>query len=219
MEANGMLKYGDKIIEAFRDGTFLSEHLKKSDNVAYDYMLKEVSKFVKKIKSMAKNINLSLFNEFFESSPVNYAKYLINFKNTEKKQRICNWGKKQNISFKRQNKKNERKRKKKKSADETLKVIEEILDYNKNAQRFFPLASKVDKRKSEPTPKESIAERVKLRRQRSAEIAKKEKKISLELFGRYFGRSSPSDMYKALNEIKKPRRKQSRSKYNRKQTD
>ena len=85
MEANGMLKYGDKIIEIFRDGTFLSEHLKKSDNVAYDYVLKEVSKFVKKIESMAKNINLSLFNEFFESSPVNYAKYLINLKNTEKK--------------------------------------------------------------------------------------------------------------------------------------
>ena len=29
MHANDMLEYGDKIIEAFRDGTFSSEHLKK----------------------------------------------------------------------------------------------------------------------------------------------------------------------------------------------
>ena len=28
MHANDMLKYRDKIIEAFRDGTFSSEHLK-----------------------------------------------------------------------------------------------------------------------------------------------------------------------------------------------
>ena len=108
------------------------------------------------------------------------------------------------------------KEQKNKNLDETLKIIKEILDYNENAQRFFPLASEVDKGKSEPTPEESIAERVKLRRQRSAEIAKKEKKIGLELFGRYFGYLSPSDMYKALNETKKPRRKQGRSKRNRK---
>ena len=108
------------------------------------------------------------------------------------------------------------KEKKNKNLDETLKIIKEILDYNENAQRFFPLASEVDKGKSEPTPEESIAERVKLRRQRSAEIAKKEKKRGLELFGRYFGYLSPSDRYKALNETKKPRRKQGRSKRNRK---
>ena len=29
MYANDMLDYGDKIIEAFRNGNFLSEHLKK----------------------------------------------------------------------------------------------------------------------------------------------------------------------------------------------
>ena len=28
MQANDILEYRDKIIEAFRDGTFLSEHLK-----------------------------------------------------------------------------------------------------------------------------------------------------------------------------------------------
>ena len=83
MQAKDMLKYRDEIIEAFRNGTFLSEHLKKSDDAAYDYVLKDVSKFIKKIESMAENINLSLFNEFFDSSPVDQAKYLINLKNTE----------------------------------------------------------------------------------------------------------------------------------------
>ena len=34
MKVNDMLEYRDKIIEAFRDGTLLSEHLKKSDDVA-----------------------------------------------------------------------------------------------------------------------------------------------------------------------------------------
>ena len=40
MHANDMLKYSNKVIEAFRNGTSLSEHLKKSDNSAYDYVLK-----------------------------------------------------------------------------------------------------------------------------------------------------------------------------------
>ena len=53
-------------------------------------VLKDVSKFIKNIESMTKNINLSLFNEFFELSPVDYVTYLINFKNTEEKKRICN---------------------------------------------------------------------------------------------------------------------------------
>ena len=35
LHANGMLEYVDKIIEAFRDGTFSSEHLKKPDDAAY----------------------------------------------------------------------------------------------------------------------------------------------------------------------------------------
>ena len=78
MQANDMLNYRDEIIEAFRNGTFSSEHLKKSDNAAYDYRLKDASKSIKKIESMAKNINLSLINEFFELSPVDHAKYLIN---------------------------------------------------------------------------------------------------------------------------------------------
>ena len=75
----------------------------------------------------------------------------------------------------------------KKSADETLKIIEEILDYNKRTQRTFLLASEVDKGKSEPKVdrrklelniKESIAKRVRLRRKKIDEI-KEEKKICI----------------------------------------
>ena len=79
MQANDMLEYRDKIIEAFRDGTFSTEQLKRSGDAAYDYVLKDVEKFIQKIKSMAEKINLSLFEDFFEpSSPADYAKELIN---------------------------------------------------------------------------------------------------------------------------------------------
>ena len=37
-----------------------------------------------------------------------------------------------------------------KNADETLEIINKILDYNKEAQNFFNRASKVNKRKSKP---------------------------------------------------------------------
>ena len=67
MHANDMLEYRDKIIEASRDGTFSSEHLRKSDDAAHNYVLTGVEKFIQKIKSMAENINLSLFEYFFES--------------------------------------------------------------------------------------------------------------------------------------------------------
>ena len=72
IQANDMLEYRDKIIEAFKDGTFSSEYLKKSDAAAYDYLLKDVKNFIQKIESIAENINLSLFKNFFgSSSPVN----------------------------------------------------------------------------------------------------------------------------------------------------
>ena len=41
---------------------------------------------------------------------------------------------------------------KNKSADETLRIIEEIFDYNKGSQKTSSIASKVDKRKAEPKP-------------------------------------------------------------------
>ena len=34
MQVNDLLEYRNKIIEAFKDGTFSSEHLQKSDDAA-----------------------------------------------------------------------------------------------------------------------------------------------------------------------------------------
>ena len=109
MQANDLLEYRNKIINAFKDGTFLSKYLKKSDNAAHDCVQEDVKDFIQKIESMAETINLNLFNKFFESSsPVDYAKMLINVKNAdENKQKNCRRGGRQNIIFKRQNKKNE----------------------------------------------------------------------------------------------------------------
>ena len=77
MQANDLLEYRDKIIDAFKDGTFSSERLKKLDDAAYDYVLKDVNNFIQEIKSMEEKINLSLSKDFFESSsPADYAEML-----------------------------------------------------------------------------------------------------------------------------------------------
>ena len=89
MQANDVLEYRSKIIKAFKDGTFLSEHLKKSDAAAYNYVLKDVNNFIEEIKWMEEKINLSLFEDFFQSSsPVDYAKKLINIKNADESRGI-----------------------------------------------------------------------------------------------------------------------------------
>ena len=81
--------------------------------------------------------------------------------------------------------------------DETLKIIEEILDYIKETQKVFALASKIDKGKSEPKPEESIAKRVRLRREKITEIEKEEQNINNKLFKEYFTNyQSPSDVHK-----------------------
>ena len=86
MQPDEILEYRDKIIDAFKNGTFLSEYLKKPDDTGYEYVLKNVKKFTQEIESMSKKINLSLFEEFFESSsPANYAKMLINTNPDENK--------------------------------------------------------------------------------------------------------------------------------------
>ena len=85
MQANDLLEYRDKIIDVFKDGTFLSKHSKKSDAAAYNYVLKDVNRFIEEIKSMEEKTDLSLFEECFEhSSPADYAKMLINIKNQDK---------------------------------------------------------------------------------------------------------------------------------------
>ena len=65
MHANDMLEYQDKIVEVFRDGTFSSEHLKESDDAAYDYILEDVNNLFRKLNRWQKKNNLNLFEDFF----------------------------------------------------------------------------------------------------------------------------------------------------------
>ena len=83
IQVNDLLKHRDAIIDAFEKRIFLFEQLKGESKNAGEFVIEEVSNFIQKIESMSKNINLSFFNEFFESSLVDYAKYLINLKNTK----------------------------------------------------------------------------------------------------------------------------------------
>ena len=101
-------------------------------------MLKDVNKFIEKIKSMEEKIYLSLFKEFFElSSQARYAKELINAKNwDESKERV------EEIEYtisdsQDEIKKMSEKEKKDKNADEKLEVIKKILDLNKDVQNFL----------------------------------------------------------------------------------
>ena len=66
MQANDLLEYRNKIIDAFKDGNFLCKYLKKSDAAAYDYVLKDVNDFIQEIKLMKEKFNLSLFENFFQ---------------------------------------------------------------------------------------------------------------------------------------------------------
>ena len=95
-------------------------------------MLEDVNNFIQKIESIAEKINLSFFEDFFESSsPADYAKTLINTKNPDEnnefvveiKNRISDLKDRTNIMSETG----------KKNANETLKIIQKILDYNKNA--------------------------------------------------------------------------------------
>ena len=71
-------------------------------------MLKIVNKSIEEITSKEEKIDLSLFEEFFESSsPADYAKMLINTKNRDENKKKCRRDRKQNIRFKRNNKNNE----------------------------------------------------------------------------------------------------------------
>ena len=146
MQADDLLGYRNNIIKAFKDGTFMSEHLKKSDDAAYKHVLKDVSKFMKEIRSMEEKINLSLFDEFFESpSPADYAKTLINIKNTDEKQEIVEEIENRISDLKDKIKKMSEKEKNDKNVDETLKIIRKILDYNKEAQKVFIVHQKLIK--------------------------------------------------------------------------
>ena len=137
MYANDMLDYWDKIIEAFRNGNFSSEHLKKPDDAAYDYTLEGVNNFIQKIESMAEKIKF-VWGFFWITKNLNENKEIV----AEIEDQLSD--------LKDRRKKMSETVKKYKNADKTLKIIEEILDYDKNSQNFFSLASKVDKGKSVP---------------------------------------------------------------------
>ena len=66
--AKSLLEGRNKIIDAFKDDIFASEYLKNSDDAGYNYVLKDVNKFIEDIKSMEEKINLSLFEDFFRFS-------------------------------------------------------------------------------------------------------------------------------------------------------
>ena len=119
---------------------------KKTNNATYNYVLKDLNNFIQEIKSIEEKINLSLFEEFFESSsPADYAKMLINTSPDENKEIVAEM--KDRISdLKDRIKEMSEKERKYKNADETLNIIKKTLDYNKDFQKNFQLASKVDKK-------------------------------------------------------------------------
>ena len=113
---------------------------------------------------------------FDHSSPADYAKILINTKNEDENKGNVEEIGDRILALKDRIERMSEKEKKDKDVDETLEIIEKILDYNKEAQKLFYHASKVDKRKSKPKIEESIAERTKLRKPKLNITAKKEKK-------------------------------------------
>ena len=60
MQVKDLVKYRNKIIKAFKDVIFPSEHFKKSDSAAYNYVLKDVNEFIEDIKSMEEKIKVCL---------------------------------------------------------------------------------------------------------------------------------------------------------------
>ena len=98
--------------------------------------------------------------DFFEYSPVDYAKKLINTKNGGKNKETVEETEYKISDLEDRIKAMSKKEKKRQNSDETLEIIRKILDYNKNATNLFHCASKVDKRKLKPKIEESIAERI-----------------------------------------------------------
>ena len=118
---------------------------KTLDAAAHDYVLKDVNNFIEEIKLVEEKINLSLFEDFFESSsPADYAKMLINIRNADENKGIVAEVKDRISNLKDRIKEVSETEKKYKNAGEILEVIKKILDYNKNTQKNLQTASKVD---------------------------------------------------------------------------
>ena len=124
----------------------MSEHLIKLDDSAHSYVLENVNKLIEEIKSMEEKINWSLFEDFFESlSPPGYAKMLINTKNADEKNKNVEEIENRISDLKYRIKRMSEKEKIDKNADETLKIIKKILDYNREPQKFFIMHQKLIK--------------------------------------------------------------------------
>ena len=125
---------------------------------------------------MSENIDLSFFfGEFYELLPADYAKGLIKVKDQNKNKEIVADIENRLSGLKDKIWEIDETEKKNKNADETSKIIEEILDFSKKVQKVFSVASRVDKGTSEPKSEESIAKRVVLRRGMVAKIKREEK--------------------------------------------
>ena len=146
IQAKDLLDYRDNIIDAFKDGAFLSEHLKGSHGVAYNYVLKDVNKFIQEIRSMEEKINLSLFEDLFESSsPADYAKNLINTKNRDEQKEIVKEMENRISDLNDRIKKMSEKEKKEKNMDETLNIIKKFLITIKTLTNFLNLHQRLIK--------------------------------------------------------------------------
>ena len=77
MQANDLLEHRDKIIDAFKDGTFSSEHYKQSDAATHDYVLKDVADFIQEIKSMEEKIIYVCSRIFLNYYQLIIQKYLL----------------------------------------------------------------------------------------------------------------------------------------------
>ena len=100
-----------------------------------------------------------MFEDVFESSsPTRFTKELINTKNLIENKEIVAEIEDKISDLKDRIKKMSETVKKYKNADKTLKIIEEILNCNKNSQICFSLASKFDKGKS--VPKKQLLEEI-----------------------------------------------------------
>ena len=109
-------------------------------------MLNYVKEKLREIKSMEEKINLSFLEDFFESSsPADYAKILSNIKNVDENENIVEEIKNQISDLNSRIKNMSEKEKVDKNADETLEIINKILDYNKEAQNFFIVQQKLIK--------------------------------------------------------------------------
>ena len=127
----------------------------------------------------------------------------MNHQKSKWKQRNCCRDRRPIIRFKRQQKKISETVKKYKNADKALKIIEEILDYNKNSQKFFPLPSKVDKGKSVPKNNswKKYWRECKIKKKKDFWNWRGRKNISNEFCKKYFtDYQSLSDMCKKLRE-------------------